>query len=1056
MNVIIRVLLRFCLYTIGGVFALAGIAMIASQIPAVKNYTLNYIINKVHEETQYDLSVKKLGGVFPFYITLDGIELKNNNSTIIEAEKVKLVYSPIDLLWSKVAVPFVSLKGVQMGNQNLDIEGRVDYKFRKRKAWGSVIVSSESSTSAPLHVTFDALAHDETFYLKTDISQRPELLAQGNIILNKDFSIQDAHLFINFFDLKLLPSSLVRGKLKGVVTATGTLFDPTFDVSLIGSELKVGKNRVSNIVLSALINCENGTFSGPLVFEGHLGSHPMFASVNLGSKDNNLIHFDNINANVGSLNLYGNLIASLKNKTINGVVEGEGEHFYALSELTGSSLDGAFGCKLAFESDEQDKQEIEFRGEIIDFKGDAWSIGGLKLYGSCSDAFGDYQGSAALSVNSLSNGSMSWNSTTFDTVFKNDQDKWPFSFSTSGNWYGDVHLTASGGWKIANESFDLSLDLFSGEGGQYPIALIDPIKFHADDDQVTLTPLHIKVGQGDLFARMDTTDAHLDGTVRANNIPLEIISSALYPDLPATGTLTATGSIEGSPGDVEGRVKIHVNDALIHDRAFAKIPPMRGSLNCSLKGGTLYSSVDMRAGELEPLRGLCTIPARLALSPFHFDLNWFLPVHGHLDLEGDVTHLLQLVVANTTSVTGYVKGHLDLTGTLAKPKLRAHGNLIDGTFESLNTGAVMRNIQASVEAKEDLLSLKTLEATVGKSGKITASGKMLLDAEERFPFELMADITSAELIRLDYANATASGRIEFKGDADRGSIQGAMSLDQGTAKIPEELPVPLKTVDVTYINCKHKSHKVQAPKEPKESWPTELNITLSIPGKAFVTGRNLTSEWQGEVTFSGTTAAPKLYGSLKMIDGEYLLNGRAFHGSSGTISFNGDPQKKASIYASVERDIEDIKAQAIVRGSLGNPEIAFRSNPPLPEKEILSWILFNRGISDIDQNQQTELSHTQFTLSAGRDETDMLSRIRSGIGIDRIDISNMESHNTKEVSVRVGKYLSPRVFVSLNKSINSDRIQTAVEGKLGKNFKMQAEVGDHREHRVSLKWEKDY
>lgn len=83
----------------------------------------------------------------------------------------------------------------------------------------------------------------------------------------------------------------------------------------------------------------------------------------------------------------------------------------------------------------------------------------------------------------------------------------------------------------------------------------------------------------------------------------------------------------------------------------------------------------------------------------------------------------------------------------------------------------------------------------------------------------------------------------------------------------------------------------------------------------------------------------------------------------------------------------------------------------------------------------------------------MLTRIRNGIGIDRIDISRDDNGGA---NIQVGKYISRGILVSVNKSVTSETNRVAIEARVMKNVKVQAEVGDDSEAELMLKWKHDY
>src|SRR5690606_30756378 len=141
----------------------------------------------------------------------------------------------------------------------------------------------------------------------------------------------------------------------------------------------------------------------------------------------------------------------------------------------------------------------------------------------------------------------------------------------------------------------------------------------------------------------------------------------------------------------------------------------------------------------------------------------------------------------------------------------------------------------------------------------------------------------------------------------------------------------------------------------------------------------------------------------------------------------------------------------IAKGPIKKPELSFRSNPPLPQREILSWILFNRGASEISPFQGSQLSESITNLSTNQEGPDILSKIRSTLKIDRFEICRNPKNDNNEVNVHVGKYISDNVLISV---IKSDVNRLAIEATITERIKLQAQVGDDSQGQLLLKWKR--
>jgi len=299
---------------------------------------------------------------------------------------------------------------------------------------------------------------------------------------------------------------------------------------------------------------------------------------------------------------------------------------------------------------------------------------------------------------------------------------------------------------------------------------------------------------------------------------------------------------------------------------------------------------------------------------------------------------------------------------------------------------------------------------------------------------------------------SGSGNLQLISNASPVALTGSLTIEEARLKIPDRKQDPIDTVQVTYVNASE-TDPPQLPQSESE-WPLSLKIACAIPATLKIEGADLSSSWKGDLTIEGTPQNLSVFGQLKVDQGSFQFNGKPFEIKQGTVTFEGDPDKKTTLYVTATRTFDAVKVDLILKGTPKNPQISFRSNPPLPQREILSWILFDRGTQEISPFQGRQLNETITDLDSQRSEgLDLLTKLRKTLGIDRFEISKDERSENSQMSVQVGKYLSDNLYISINKS---DVSRLAIEAALTDKIKMEADIGDDAEGRFLIKWKRDY
>lgn len=426
---------------------------------------------------------------------------------------------------------------------------------------------------------------------------------------------------------------------------------------------------------------------------------------------------------------------------------------------------------------------------------------------------------------------------------------------------------------------------------------------------------------------------------------------------------------------------------------------------------------------------------------------------GKLEIEGDIAQILQLFFDQRPSFSGHAHATLYLSGSFDLPHWNGSLTLSDGIYEIPEIGTSIKDLSATLENIGPRLQLTILEANDGRGGRISGSGYLLIDEELHHPYVLNLTLSEAAVFNQDYVQVVSNGLLTFQGNSEEGSLTGQLQASKASVIIPERSHSTINTVDVSYINVPTNTPNPQSYQRQHPAWPLALNIRLSFPRTLTINGSDLSSYWKGDLFIQGTAENPSFLGDLKIVGGEYLFNGNPFEINQGMISFEGDIEKKTTFYVIASKNLDKVKIDVIAKGPIKNPSITFRSNPPLPQQEILSWILFNRGTSEISPFQGTQLSESVTNLSSQQKGPDVLSKIRSLLRIDRLEIGQNSLGNQNDVNVQVGKYISDNILISI---ITSDVNRLAIEATINDNIKLQAQVGDDSQGQLLLKWKRDY
>ncbi len=180
-------------------------------------------------------------------------------------------------------------------------------------------------------------------------------------------------------------------------------------------------------------------------------------------------------------------------------------------------------------------------------------------------------------------------------------------------------------------------------------------------------------------------------------------------------------------------------------------------------------------------------------------------------------------------------------------------------------------------------------------------------------------------------------------------------------------------------------------------------------------------------------------GAINVVQGEYKAFGVYVKITRGVLSFRNSPLGEPTLDLVAEREIkdEDIRVVVNVRGELGNPFITLTSEPAMPNNEALSYLLTGRSLNTLQSNEAVSVNRAAESLAISGGGL-LLGGLGTRLGLDEVSV---ETAGTDDTQVVLGKFLSPRLFVSYGISIAEAINTVKLRYTLNPRWSLKAEAG---------------
>jgi translocation and assembly module TamB len=626
-------------------------------------------------------------------------------------------------------------------------------------------------------------------------------------------------------------------------------------------------------------------------------------------------------------------------------------------------------------------------------------------------------------------------------------------------------VTYAGEGGLAPDSVELRLTRLAGSLDSDQFRLAQPLDLTRRGADVAFSGLDLRLGPGHIAGNGAVRGEALALALNAVDLPVAAGAQLLgHPGV--HGALSASANLSGTLRAPRGRIAVNARELSLSVLPHTRTP----RLGLTVTGDWDGRAVDMR-GQVTGLEGdrvAITGSLPLLLTPAPLGLS--VPPQGRLALRvqgnGDIGHLADLLPLGEDRLSGHFAADVAVGGTVASPAASGRLRLTGARYENFATGAVLTDISADLVGDHDRFTLASFSAGDGASGTLKAQGGFVLSGAAGPTAELSATLANFRVAARDEALVTASGAISVNGSLSAPKAAASLTVDRAEINLPASLPPTVVVIQVTEIGGR--TGKRPASAEAAPELPVTLDITVSLPGPVLVRGHGLDSQWHGRLKVTGTSAAPKIFGTLVSDRGSVELLGKSFVLTRGVITFDGSAKLDPTLDIVAEVSAADITAQVVITGIASAPKITLASTPPVPQDEILSRVLFNQGVGQINAGQGLQLAQAAATLAGGG--PGVLDRMRGKLGLDWLRFgqgpagaaspilnpSVVTPATSSSTAVSAGKYVMPGVSVGVTQGISPPTSRVTVEIELGHHITVDTEAGQNGGTGIGLNYNHDY
>jgi translocation and assembly module TamB len=595
---------------------------------------------------------------------------------------------------------------------------------------------------------------------------------------------------------------------------------------------------------------------------------------------------------------------------------------------------------------------------------------------------------------------------------------------------GEVALSLSGNgslldasWSSAISAVDLTVEFL----GQWTLG--EPASLRVSKEDVQIDRLCLFSQGSDICTDLQYSRASGIGLqTQINSLQIATFKHYLPEQAEFEGALRGDLNLSGSIGDLQGTVGLQAvevamtlqssegpetyvfRESSVQGRYSSSL--LNLSLNSRLAGsGTLSGNI-----ELPILDGNAALSGSVEA---HFnELAWVDPFFPSLsEIAGETDISLRL--SGSTSAP-------ELTGDLYLRDLSAYVPelgivLTDSQLSLVNSGRNSWNVQGLLASGEGSVALEGMLGfrTVSDwNAQLNISGEQFLaysKSVNQLVVNPMLDFeVSPESINVGGQMEIPAAEVEIRSLATNAAQVSADEMIVGERRIEQET---------------------------RRSIPIFADISLILGDDIFFRGFSIEGKLGGRLRLRENPNQPlRADGNIQIVDGVYSTYGQELTIDPGELIFAG-PVDNPSFNVRAFRRVEDTLVGVQIGGTAKQLSSSLYSSPVLSSTETLALLITGRPLANANATDGELLVNAVTALGINQSAV-ITQRLQGSLGLDVLAIN--ADNDLVESSITIGKYLSPRIFISYAKDILTPNANFSLDYSLSDNLRINAKSGTNQ------------
>jgi autotransporter translocation and assembly factor TamB len=417
-------------------------------------------------------------------------------------------------------------------------------------------------------------------------------------------------------------------------------------------------------------------------------------------------------------------------------------------------------------------------------------------------------------------------------------------------------------------------------------------------------------------------------------------------------------------------------------------------------------------------------------------------------------------------LSGPIEIQVDIAGTSEAPRFSGQADLQGGALKIAATGVTYQDIQGRLTFDNDRITIGTLTGREGSSGRFEITGAVAMQNFRLGELDLQVAARGLQVMNRNRQDIQVNGEVQVRGTTAAPELTGRVEVDEAVYRVPERTRKNVINLDeaVIYVAIPGDRETAPEPTGGSSIWErSRVDLEVAVDEGALLTASNMRVEIGGDLSVFKPPGSrvPSISGTLEVRRGYYEEFGKRFTLEGGEVYFYGTPELNPGLHIVGTRTVDvdgvgDVRVEIKVGGTLRNLTIDLSSTPAYDKSEIIAIVLF--GTPTPSASQQGQLTNTVADLVVAQGLAGPLqSALTDELNLDLLEVTQTEQGGDTATLFRVGKYVSPDVYVTYEQQVGGteESQAVAIRYQISNLFAVSVTAGT-RQSGIDFYWEYTY